>query len=252
MEKVRLLLNEFQTIKMKNLIKFIIMEIILICLITGSIFMNVDIKIKIIIFCGLIFIFIMGFILYIKKQKAITFCMNYYQKRTLDVINSLENRKTYFLDLFDFTNEKLIFKEILRTLKIYDKYHDKSKIGHWEILYNHQKTKSFYDKLVLKDKPSIKKVLKNIENISKEVQTLLKNIGIDYHKVYDIWERKIGGKTDTYELMYPVFGLILNDSQVLSHRRYQVYQIDENSSIKPYERQLDDEDVIMLHIKIQL
>lgn len=253
MKKIELLFNELLKIKNKNFVKFIMIEMVILFLTFGSFLMDISSQFKMIVFIVLIIVFLLILFLYFKKQKMITYCRNHYQNHPLDVLQTLEKRQIYFLDIFDFTNETLIFKEILRTLRTYKKYQDKFTIGPWEIIYNHHKTKVFSDKLILKDKHSINQLSQNIEKISPEVKELLQNLGIDYHKIYDIWERKIGGKANFYELMYPVYGLILNDSQVLSHGlQYKTYQINDATSLKPYETQIENEDVIMLHIKVQM
>ncbi|QVK18562.1 hypothetical protein KHQ81_02270 [Mycoplasmatota bacterium] len=252
MKKIELLFNELSKIKNKNRVKLFIMEIIILLLVFGSFLMDISFQYKIIILVVLSIIFLMILVLYLKKQKMISYSRNHYQNHPLDVIQILEKRKTYFLDIFDFTNETLIFKEIIRTLKTYRKYQDKFTIGPWDIIYNHHKTKVFSENLILKNKSSINQLNQKIENIAPEVKTLLKSLGIDYHKIYNTWERKIGGKSNCFELMYPVYGLILNDSQVLSHGlKYKIYQINDVTSLKPYETQIENEDVIMLHIKVQ-
>jgi len=253
MKKIELLLNELSNIKIKNLIKLIITEMITLFLAFGIFLTDISSQFKIMIFGVLLLLSFVMFVLYIKKQKMISYCKHHYQSDSLDVITLLEKRKKYFLDSFDSTNETLIFKEILRTLKTYKKYQDNNEIGPWEIIYNHHKTKSFSDKLVVKEKTSIQKFTQMIEEIPSDVKQLLLKLGIDYHKIYDTWERKLGGNPHLIELMYPVFGLILNDSQVLNHGlRYQVHQINENTTLKLYETQMENEDVIMIHIRIKL
>lgn len=252
MKKVELLLNELNNLNKQNLIKLIITEIIILILAIGIFYTRIDIAIQWVIFVVLILIFILYIILYILKQKVIIYCKEHYLNNPSLVIEKLNKRKTQFLDILDYTNEKLIFKEIVRALSNYYKYPNKGMIGPWEIIYNQDKTKAFYRKLELKSKTVITNILKDIDKLDKKVLELLESLGIDYHKLYDVWEDRFTKKNDYFELMYPLYGMIVNDSQVFSKGlKFGSYNITDNIMIKPYERQLENEDVIMLHIKIR-
>ncbi len=252
MKKVELLLNELTFIRKTNLIKLIVTLMIILVIGIGIFLVGVgSMQFKIIISIILVLVMTVIYLLNYKKQTAIAFFKANYLKKPDEVLRLLENRKKHYLDMFDYTNETLLFNEIERALRIYRKYQDKSQIGPWEIIYNERKTHNYYENLVIKNTPSILKLVPYLDNLPIEVKNLLRDLGIDYHKVYSTWDKKFGNHPNEYELMYPIFGLILNDSQVLRHGMInKEYQINETTYLKPYETKVDEDEVIMLHIKV--
>ncbi len=239
MKKVAMLVSEFKRIKKSNFLKFLLMEFVLFILAFGSFYTDFVINMKFMLFVIFIVLILIAFILYIKKQQVIKFLENNYEKDTDKIIAVLKRRQNRYLDILDFTNEKLLFSEILRVLSTYKNYRNDGKIGPWEVIYDRAKTKEFYKKLEVAPEISV--------NISEDVKSLLNELGIDYRKIYGFWHK------NEHEIMYPLFGMLINDSQVLKHGlRYQLYRINDNTVIKPYERKLNNDDIIMLHIKVTI
>jgi hypothetical protein len=239
LEKVDLLFSELDKNKGSNFIKIIIGEIIILFLAIGSLYSNLSKTLGIVVCSILLGCFIVVVVLYKLKLHFFEKCkalINTAPKRIIDLSNK---RKAYFFDIIDFSNEKLIFREIIRFLTTYEEYPDRTSFGSWELLYNKQQTEEFYQKLSV-NKPAF--------NLSSAIINNLKNLGIDVEKVYDIWTNKIGKKDIEY--MYPVYGLLVNDSQVL--RKGLKYNfLSRGIVIKPYERKLANKDVIMFHVKLK-
>lgn len=243
MEKITLLVNELDKIKKGNLIKFMIMEVFILILTIGSFFTNLTLTYQLILFFVFLLLFIFLIIIYHLKLKFISKLKNTYINNHLLFINVYNNRKSKHLDILDNLNEKLIFEEIIRVINIKDKFHDQGKLGPWEIIYNHHKTQKFYQNYQMQNKIKINKAKQLISSLDNETIELLDCFGVDYKKVFDFWGN---------ELMYPIYGILVNDSQVLRHGLiHKEYQVNDKIMIKPYEKKLLDEDVIMLHVKIK-
>jgi|SRR5690554_1309866 len=239
MKKVKLLVSELEKVKTINIIKFIVTEFIILFLTIGSFYTNLTFTIQLIIFIGLSIVLIIFLVIYILKVKFVyNIRINYLHNPSL-IVNSYYKRKQYHMDILDYLNEKLLFKEIVRTIENYGNYPDQGNIGPWIIMYDYQKTKRFY-----KENKVLNKTLNITSSFDNELTGLLNNLGVDCKKVYNLWGKK------NYELMYPIYGMLMNDSQVLIHGlQFKEYKLND-VVIKPYERRLDNEDVIMLHIKV--
>lgn len=241
MSKIKLLVSELEKVKIINFIKFGVAEAFILFLAFGSFYTNLTFPVQLIICIVLLVVFIICLVVYYFKLKFLNRLKLNIDNPSL-IVEEYNKRKITHLDILDYLNEKLIINEIIRTINNHERYQDVGKIGPWEIIYNHKKTSRFYQEYKLEGKEAINKANRLIPKLDKEAIKALNDIGIDYKVVYDL----IGN-----ELMYPVYGMLINDSQVLRHGlRNKKYKFNNIITLKPYETQLDDEDVLMLHIKV--
>lgn len=252
MEKLSILINELVIVNKKNFFKFIIREIIIFAISFSILFAKGSLEFKLLIVVLGCILGILGIILELKKKAVIDFCVNNYKNNKNAVIEILTKRKSRYSDTFDFVNERLLFMEILRVAKSLEEFKDEGEIGPWKIRYSKRKTEKLYKDLDLNYIKGILDYQEVINKIPLSLQDILKSFGINHRDIYDVWTKSFRKSNNEIELMYPISGILLNDSQVLRKGlRNKEYQL-EGVNIKPYEIQIDDESVVMLHIKITI
>lgn len=252
MEKLTLLINELVEVNKKNMVKSIIREIAIFVVSISVFFTKASLQFKLLIFVLGCFLGILGIILESKKKQVISFCVHNYKNNKKLVIDALQKRKSSYSDIFDFVNERLLFMEILRVAKCIDDFKDEGEIGPWKLIYSKAKTEKLYKDIDSSYIDGVTNIQNIINKLPLSVRNLLKTYGVNYMNVYDIWTKSLKNKSNTMELMYPIAGIILNDSQVLRKGlRNKEYELD-GVTIKPYEREISNESVVMLHIRISL
>lgn len=168
----------------------------------------------------------------VKYKQLIAYCMK--NKKNKELLLTRLEIKDFVLKYFKFSYYTSIIKyldEAYHSLQFVDFFQDRVKIGPWLMEIDKKKTYELLinkkDQLYNKKSDIYLNLINQVDKMPEELKVIFKELGIKIEEPSDIMVDKIKNKYK-YNLMYNVYGLVMNDSTLLSGGKKQdIFQLNQ-------------------------